>query len=826
MIRAKTLVRWTWFLGFAGLSCSSPNSLVDVGSIYLKTAMIRADDGGTLEVTEADHPELAGTKIIIPAGSLAEDTRITMSVGVRDLPQDGSAPAGPVIELGPTDTHLSIPAQVTIPFATLPPQLLARVYVRQADGSMDVILPDGLTMEGTMVSFELSSLADVQACMVNGQPCEGITCDGGDVCRNGGCWESCEPVDPLLHIMFVVDRSNSMQVTDPYNGRITAISDVVASFLQDPLTATLQPDVSFAIVSFWGDVAVHTQNDLGEPGFSSDGASVIAALNQLAATSSNTSYVKALMTVDEIIEASIALLTPQERERAAYQIVFLSDGLPFPDNCFDESNSLASAVRRVEILKEKAAYHDVWLTLHTTFFAHDGMFDLYLSPEEGCCMGVDKDPLNLAANCATGSDLISIGRLTRELLQQMAWAGGGLFLTFSDTNPAAFSSIEFSPAVLAPCSDGYQCEPTHGLCLPRIPPVDDACATDHDCAFSSVCVTGSCVSDEFGCGIDCAPNADDPVRILFAVDTSGSMQFTDPNGNRKAAVEEAISTVLSSYPNAQFRIVGFDHSTTSSTPSGDCHTFTQDPAALSGFLDGLVDDGMSDVQGTLNVIYQNLLTDMYDGTDAISPDACPYASPDALSRAHYHVVLITDGLPDPFCRFGMGNDFDLVNPSQPYMLCESVNFVNCLLKRDYAQPGGTECSASWYGTCSNGAAGCAYNDQAPYCCDSDHGWDGSGDRPSTKMFGGLAGFGSELRGGDAYNQPFQLDTRVRSIIALREHFPMASIRLHTVFIPNSQFILESDTVYARDMFERLAETGRGAFLEFPDAQGIDLNLGL
>jgi hypothetical protein len=78
-----------------------------VGSRFVKSVPITARMGGTITVTAAESPELAGTQLMISAAALSADVTITIALGTKPIAQ---FPAGPVVVLGtmPFDTAAQV----------------------------------------------------------------------------------------------------------------------------------------------------------------------------------------------------------------------------------------------------------------------------------------------------------------------------------------------------------------------------------------------------------------------------------------------------------------------------------------------------------------------------------------------------------------------------------------------------------------------------------------------------------------------------------------------------------------------------------------------
>ena len=264
----------------------------------------------------------------------------------------------------------------------------------------------------------------------------------------GFCAEGADDLESYLKIMFIIDRSNSMRVTDKNNRRISAVQAVVNEFMDDQLTLKLRAGVEIALITFWGDVAVHTRNKLGLPGFSNDGPKIMSALARTAETSSNTGYDKALATAFQILDTDMARLKDLSRPRSRYEIFFLSDGMPYPDNCTDETNSLRGAIGGAQRIKALQALYKVSVTFHTAFCSVDGMFTTALSENDCRCLGITTPPIAIWGDCGTitSSNFPSAGAVTYTVLEQMAEKGGGTFRQFRNGDDINFLDFDFAEA--------------------------------------------------------------------------------------------------------------------------------------------------------------------------------------------------------------------------------------------------------------------------------------------------------------------------------------------------------------------------------------------
>jgi uncharacterized protein YjdB len=104
-------------LVFGGLGCSKATSTPGTPATkHLMEQMIVAAQGGTITVTEADDPRLAGTSISIPPHALSADTMITIDEGTVSVTPPGDTAGGPVVHFGPDGLAFLTPATITLPY--------------------------------------------------------------------------------------------------------------------------------------------------------------------------------------------------------------------------------------------------------------------------------------------------------------------------------------------------------------------------------------------------------------------------------------------------------------------------------------------------------------------------------------------------------------------------------------------------------------------------------------------------------------------------------------------------------------------------------------
>ena len=124
-----------------------------------------------------------------------------------------------------------------------------------------------------------------------------------------------------------------------------------------------------------------------------------------------------------------------------------------------------------------------------------------------------------------------------------------------------------------------------------------------------------------------------PVRVLFVLDQSNSLQCLDSENRRFEALQDAINQIRS-IPNAEFAFLGFASWVRETE-------FTRDPDVVQEFLDPAQGLGpATDYQGVLASTVRKLENDMR-ATD-----------PRERARTRYIVNFVSDGVPEPVCTAG------------------------------------------------------------------------------------------------------------------------------------------------------------------------------
>jgi uncharacterized protein YegL len=223
-------------------------------------------------------------------------------------------------------------------------------------------------------------------------------------------------VEPLaipernLRILFILDRSQSMAVSDPLEngqcGVVSAVEAVVNSH-------TANARVMFGILRFGSQAACLT--DAGGC-FTRRLDLLRDSLYELAQVGGTTDYQDALELAAQVIEDDLRMQAASGGHRITkYVLVFLSDGLPFPQDSETGWNTPEAVVGAVEtIMALREAYPEARVRLHTFFLASTGM------------------PTDVTAE-------------VEALLEEMAEAGHGTYRRFDSGTEIDFEGLDFLP---------------------------------------------------------------------------------------------------------------------------------------------------------------------------------------------------------------------------------------------------------------------------------------------------------------------------------------------------------------------------------------------
>jgi hypothetical protein len=288
-----------------------------------------------------------------------------------------------------------------------------------------------------------------------------------------------------VKILFALDYSQSMVVSDPDTTRAIAAIDLMQSLGQ-------APGLEFGVMLFRGDVQILTKRTLPD-GTLQDGftPSTTIDLQQLAVDlhagmpapttidQETTDYVAALSSARAMIEDDILRNEdePDVLERSKYVVIFLSDGIPtknYPAGCLP-GDSTAQCTCPTSISDEVDKIH--------------------LLINEGVGL-VDLNTVYIFDNPTAPPVPIPVHRTAAALLACMAQHGGGDFRDAADGEPLDFERFDVAPlqrlyllknllvtnlnarpSTFAPDSDGDGLSDAEELALGSNPLDPD---TDHD----------------------------------------------------------------------------------------------------------------------------------------------------------------------------------------------------------------------------------------------------------------------------------------------------------------------------------------------------------
>lgn len=160
---------------------------------YVKDVQVTAALGATIEVSSRESVDLAGTRLAIAGGALANDTRVTLQFQQANIITGNAVPAGPVAVWKPSGLTFSTPATLTLPFqlgASQSTQDLI-VQVSEGDGSYKTFDHQLLNIDANshLWTFSITGFSDFQAGIVT--PAAACTtdadCGAGNRCFENRC---------------------------------------------------------------------------------------------------------------------------------------------------------------------------------------------------------------------------------------------------------------------------------------------------------------------------------------------------------------------------------------------------------------------------------------------------------------------------------------------------------------------------------------------------------------------------------------------------------------------------------------------------------------
>lgn len=262
-----------------------------------------------------------------------------------------------------------------------------------------------------------------------------------------------------------------------------------------------------------------------------------------------------------------------------------------------------------------------------------------------------------------------------------------------------------------------------------------------------------------------------PLKVLYILDQSASLQLTDPENRRFVALDESLNQVTNQ-PNAEFAFIGFaswSRQQTFTRNRGDVAMFT-DPAAGLG--------PATDYQGSLATAVRMIEEDILA------------SGPAERARTRYIVNFISDGIPEPRCLPGCEDDGNMCSNGEDD-------------DGDGIIDGGDP-------DCANIGDNVLHPDNLYGVCNTDQ------DVPDD-VYVDYTGICPE------YNMPAQIMGRVQELLSLSDIYSVGDITLNTVFLFTEDVIVDPaqfgyERTQARNLLQSMAEAGEGIFR--------DVNLGV
>ena len=222
-----------------------------------------------------------------------------------------------------------------------------------------------------------------------------------------------------LRVLFVVDGSESMEVTDPPDPLTgtTRREDIVREIWTSLLSQGLE-DVRIGIIRFSAQSQSRTPVDLDADGladtyFTTDRLQLDAATLALAETDRTTNYGAALAEAQFEIRNELSRADLESLPLSKYVVVFVSDGLPDVDPTNAQGNGASEILDAVRAMRDLTASFRVGdMKLHT----------VYLSTGQGP----------------------AFDRPAQDLLQAMAEVGGGTYRSIPNGEAINVIGVDFT----------------------------------------------------------------------------------------------------------------------------------------------------------------------------------------------------------------------------------------------------------------------------------------------------------------------------------------------------------------------------------------------
>lgn len=228
------------------------------------------------------------------------------------------------------------------------------------------------------------------------------------------CTQNPENLVFPVRVIFLVDSSESMRVTDPADpitgttGRQEAVQAAVEELLFEG------GDVKVSVVRFSSETQPLTTELDGDPGsyFTDDLDMVLTNLPVLSETDRTTNYIQALSEAYAEIRHELTHAEQESLALSSYQVVLVSDGIPDVDSGDAANNSTQNVLDAVEAIMELGRlFHINRMSIHTALLS---------------------------------SGNVLVDEVAEDLLSAMADGGNGTFRSFASGGELNFLNLELT----------------------------------------------------------------------------------------------------------------------------------------------------------------------------------------------------------------------------------------------------------------------------------------------------------------------------------------------------------------------------------------------
>jgi hypothetical protein len=191
------------------------------------------------------------------------------------------------------------------------------------------------------------------------------------------CPRASQALDFPLRVLFVVDGSESMEITDPVDpvtgetGRQTAVREAWTRLLADGAAGTVKVGITRFSAQAQSRTVVDADGDgLPDSFFTDDAELLEVATASLAATDRTTNYLNALDEAYFELRTELLRTEAASLARSRYVVVFVSDGLPDESGTEGRRNTQGAIVDAVGGITDLAALFGVGaFAFHTVYLS-------------------------------------------------------------------------------------------------------------------------------------------------------------------------------------------------------------------------------------------------------------------------------------------------------------------------------------------------------------------------------------------------------------------------------------------------------------------------